>query len=92
MEESPPPQPVSDAGDHTHLELRNLRSPTSLPEANIYRNIEPACDHHDNGKRQILIVHRSIFDLELNPHCHCFFQLLLSLQRDTMMFYLLGQV
>lgn len=86
--ESPPPRPFSAPADHTHHEIRNLRSPTSSPEA-IYRNIEPVCDYHDNGKPQILIY--ELLDLEFIPHCHCFLQLL-SVQRDTMMFYLLGKV
>lgn len=66
----PPPQPFSAPADHTHSELRKLGSPTSLPEAYIYKNIQPACDYHDSGKCQILTYE---LDLEYNPQCHCFF-------------------
>lgn len=67
----PPPHPFSAPADPTHHESRNLCSPTSPPEACTYRNIQPACDYHDNGKCQILIY--ELLDLAFNPHCHCFF-------------------
>lgn len=67
----PPPAPVSAPADQTHHEIRNLGSPASLPEANIYRAIQPACDYHDKGKSQILIY--KLFDLHFNRQALFFF-------------------
>lgn len=86
-----PPRPFSAPADQSHHELRKLGSPTSLPEAYIYKNMQPACSDHDNGKCQILIY--ELLDLEFNPLYHClFFFQLLFVERDTMMFYPLGKV
>lgn len=67
----PPPQPFSAPADHTQSELRKLGSPTSLPEADIYKSLQPACDDHDSGKCQALTY--ELLDLEFNPQYHCFF-------------------
>lgn len=90
MESLPPPRPLSAPADHIHSELRKLGSPTSLPEAYVYKNIQPACDYHDSGKCQILTY--ELLDLEFIPQYHCVFFQLLFVQRVTMMFHPGGKV
>lgn len=87
----PPPQPLSAPADRTHPELRKLGSSTSLPEAYVYRSIQPACDYHHSGKCQILTY--ELLDLEFNPQYHwVFFFQLLFVQRVTMTFHPGGKV